>query len=288
MPQPKSNIQRFDGTFRGAGGLALYYQSWHPSKQARAVALLVHGLGAHSGALDSLVSPLVDKDFAVYKFDLRGHGKSPGQRGFIQHWSELREDLAIFARWAQNEQPHCPLFLIGHSLGGIIVLDWALHFPALARGIIVLSPPLGAVGVSPFRIGLAHLLSRVWPRFALNTGFDWSSISRDAEAIAGAKQDSLRHGRATARLATEFFKTLGEIRDRAAQFEVPLLIMHGGCDRVALPEGSRQFFESVTYPDKELYEYPDACHEMHNDLNAAETIADAIDWLERHLPLSND
>ncbi|MBD2577444.1 lysophospholipase [Oscillatoria sp. FACHB-1406] len=280
-------MQRFEGTFRGAGGLALFYQTWHPPRQARAIALLVHGLGAHSGVFDNLVSPLVARDFAVYEFDLRGHGKSAGQRGYIENWSEFREDLAIFSRLARDEQPHCPLFLIGHSLGGLIVLDWALHFPALARGIVVLSPPLGEVGVSPFRIRLAHLLSRILPRFSLSTEFDWSSLSRDAEAIATAQQDSLRHDRATARLATELFKTLAEIRDRAAQFEVALLIQHGSCDRVAFPEGSRQFFASLTHPDKELHEYPGAFHEMHNDLNAAETIADAIDWLERHLPPSN-
>lgn len=283
MLEPESTIQHREGTFPGAGGLNLYYQSWHPQGRTRAIAVIVHGLGAHSGLFGNIVRPLVAKNYAIYEFDLRGNGRSPGQRGYINDWSEFREDLGAFLRWVEDKEPYSPIFLLGHSLGAIASLDYVLRFPGRLRGIVALSPTLGRVGVSPFRLLLARLLSRVWPRFTLSTGLDLSASSRDPAVLAEFARDPLRHDKASARLATEFLATLAWIWQHSADLKIPLLILHGSGDRVALPEGSRLFFESVTYPDKELHEYPGAYHEMHNDLNAEEMVADLKNWLERHL-----
>jgi alpha-beta hydrolase superfamily lysophospholipase len=283
IPNCQSQIQHFEGTFQGFEGLELYYQSWYPPGQVRAILVIVHGLGAHSGLFGNLVRYLVPKNYAIYEFDLRGNGRSPGQRGYINCWSEFREDLSAFLRLIEGKEPHCPIFLLGHSLGAIASLDYILRFPRKARGIVALSPTLGKVGVSPFRLMLARLLSRILPRFSLSTGLDLSASTRDPIVLADYARDPLRHDQASARLATEFFETLSWIQDHSAELQVPLLILHGGSDRVALPEGSRLFFEKVTYPDKELHEYLGAYHEMHNDLNSEEMVADLENWLERHL-----
>jgi alpha-beta hydrolase superfamily lysophospholipase len=279
-------MQHGEGTFLGAGGLELYYQSWYPPQecQRRAILVIVHGLGAHSGLFEAIVEHFTAQDCALYAFDLRGNGRSPGQRGYINSWQEFRDDLTAFIAFVGAKEPGVPLFLLGHSLGALVALDWILAGEGKIRGLIVLSPTLGKIGVSPVRLAIARLLSRVWPRFTLDTGIDRSTSSRDPVFVAQSVGDPLRHARASARLATEFMEVLARVQGGATHLKVPLLILHGGGDRVALPEGSRSFFERVATPDKELHEYPGAYHEMHNDLNYREVLSDLERWLEAHLP----
>ncbi|MDF2387285.1 lysophospholipase [Nostoc ellipsosporum NOK] len=281
-------INHTEGTFKGVGGLELYYQSWQPQGKVKAVLAVVHGLGAHSSRYDNVVQHLVPKQYAVYSFDLRGHGRSPGQRGYIKAWAEFREDLQAFLKLIKIQQPESPIFLLGHSLGSVIVLDYVLRCPQEAstlQGVITLAPALGKVGVSKTRLLIGHLLSRVWPRFTLNTGMDLSAGSRDEKVIAAYAEDKLRHTLGSARLATEFFATVAWVNAHAGDWQLPLLILQGGADRVTLPEGGKIFYEQVSCTDKQRVVYPEAYHELQSDLNYQEVMADLADWLERHLPL---
>jgi alpha-beta hydrolase superfamily lysophospholipase len=283
-------IYHNEGTFQGVGKLELYYQSWHPEGKVRGVLAIVHGLGAHSGRYNNVVEHLIPKKYAVYGLDLRGHGHSPGQRGYINSWSEFREDLRAFLQLIQNQQPKTPIFLLGHSLGSVIVLDYVLRYPqeiSALQGVITLAPALGKVGVSKFRLLLGNLLSQVWPRFTLNTGMDLSAGSRDEKVLAAYAQDKLRHTLASARLATEFFATVAWVNSQAADWQLPLLILHGGADRVTLPEGGEIFYQRITYEDKLRVVYPQAYHELQNDFNYQEVLTDLEDWLEQHLSPEN-
>ncbi|WP_341527254.1 lysophospholipase [Nostoc sp. UHCC 0302] len=283
-------IYHNEGTFQGVGKLELYYQSWHPEGKVRGVLAIVHGLGAHSGRYNNVVEHLIPKKYAVYGLDLRGHGRSPGQRGYINSWSEFREDLRAFLQLIQSQQPKTPIFLLGHSLGSVIVLDYVLRYPqqiSALQGVITLAPALGKVGVSKFRLLLGNLLSQVWPRFTLNTGMDLSAGSRDEKVLAAYAQDKLRHTLASARLATEFFATVAWVNAHAADWQLPLLILHGGSDRVTLPEGGEIFYQRVVYEDKLRVVYPQAYHELQNDFNYQEVLTDLEDWLEQHLSPEN-
>lgn len=276
-----------EGSFQGVGGLDLYYQNWHPEGKVKAVLAIVHGLGGHSGLYKNIVEHLLPKDYAIYGLDLRGHGKSAGQRGYINAWSEFRDDVQTFLKLIKTQQPECPIFLFGHSMGGLIVLDYVLRYPENAsalQGVIAFAPSIGKVGVSPMRVLLGKLLSQVWPRFSLNTGIDISAGSRDEKVLATYTQDPLRHTRATARFATEFFTTLAWIHAHAAEWKLPLLILHGSADRVALPEGSESFYQKINYSDKLKIEYPGAYHDLHCDINYHEVITDLANWLDEHLP----
>lgn len=280
-------IYHSEGTFKGVGGLDLYYQSWYPEGKVRGILAIVHGLGAHSGRYNNVVEHLIPKQYAVYGLDLRGHGRSLGQRGHINTWAEFREDLQIFLQLIQSQQPKCPIFLLGHSLGSVVVLDYVLRCPQEAKvlqGAIALAPTLGKVGVSKIKLLVGNLLSQVWPRFTLSTGIDLSAGSRDEKILAAYAQDPLRHTRASARLATEFFASVAWINAHAADWQLPLLILHGSADRVALPAGGDSFCQRVTCLDKMRVEYPGAYHELQNDLNYREVLADLEDWLEKHLP----
>jgi alpha-beta hydrolase superfamily lysophospholipase len=277
-------MEHLEGTFQGAGGLNLYYQSWTLQKPAKAIVAIVHGLGAHGGLFFNAVEYLIDRGYGVYAFDLRGHGRSPGQRGHIDSWGEFREDLNLFLQLIREREADCPLFLWGHSLGGAIALDYALRFPEGLQGVIVTSPAIGKVGVPPWKITTGKLLSRVWPRFSLKLGFDDRASSRDLSAISIFLQDPLRHEYASARLATEFLETVDWIQSHVSDLRLPLLILHGSADRVTHPDSSWAFCLQVTFPDKECYELPGSYHDLHADVNRDEILADLGEWLERHLP----
>jgi alpha-beta hydrolase superfamily lysophospholipase len=279
------------GTFTGAGGLNLYYQNWNPGGEIRAILAIVHGLGGHSGLYGNIVEHLLPQQYAIYGVDLRGHGQSPGQRGYINSWSEYRDDVRGFIQMIQQQNPELPIFLFGHSMGGMIVLEYALRYPedkSALQGVIVVAPSVGEVKVSSLRVLLGKILSQVWPTFSLNTGLDMTAGSRDPEVIAGYAQDPLRHTRATARFSTEFFTTLAWINTHAQEWQVPLLILHGSADRIVLSEGSRSFYECVNYTDKQRIEYPGAYHDLHCDINYQEVLNDLSNWMDQHLLMETE
>jgi alpha-beta hydrolase superfamily lysophospholipase len=275
-----------EGTFQSVGELDLYYQSWQPEGKLRAILVIVHGLGAHSGRYENIIQQLLPKQYAIYALDQRGNGRSPGQRGHINSWAEFREDLKAFIELIKSQHPDCPIFVMGHSLGAVVVLDYILRYPTEAstlQGAIALAPAIGKVGVSKIRLLIGRLLSRVWPQFTLNTGIDLSAGSRDEKVLAAYAQDPLKHTLGTARLATEYFATVDWIYTHAADWQLPLLILHGGADRVALPEGGEIFYQLVPCKDKLRVVYPEAYHELQSDLNYQEVLTDLENWLEQHL-----
>ncbi|MCJ8278372.1 MAG: alpha/beta hydrolase [Rivularia sp. ALOHA_DT_140] len=271
-----------EGTFQGANGIHLYYQSWYPQASGQAVLVIVHGSGAHSGIFTTMVETFIEHNYIIYSFDLRGCGQSPGQRGYINCWSEYREDLNAFLNLVKSKEPQKYLFVIGQSLGGTISLDYALREPNFLKGLIVLSPAL-EIGVSEWKLSMAKLISGILPNFSLSTGLGFSAVSRDPEVVAACKEDSLRHRLGSARLATELLKTIDWIKAHATEMKIPLLILHGGADIVTLPQSSRDFFESLNLADKERKEYPDGYHELHNDINSREVLGDIENWIQRHL-----
>ena len=276
-------MQHSEGTFKGAGELDLYYQRWGPLGQRRAILIIVHGLGGHSGLFNNLVQYLVPHGYEIYGFDLRGHGRSPGQRGHIHAWVEFREDLNRFLSLIKLQTSGLPCFLLGHSLGGAIALDYILRFPDGLQGVIATAPAVGKVRVSPIKIVIGRLLSWLWPNFTLNTGIDQGVCSRDPAVVTAYAQDPLRHTKGSARLVTEFLTTATWIQTHIVDLQAPLLILHGGADRVAPSEGSCAFFQQVIFSDKERREYPESYHELHDDINHQEVLADLSNWLERHL-----
>ena len=273
--------QNQEGTFQGANGLELYYQSWHPPALAKAVLGIIPGHGGHSGIFTRMVKYLLERDFVVYAFDLRGNGRSPGQRGYINNWTEFRLDLTSFLNLVTRENPDLPLFVIGHSLGGTIALDYALREPDRIKGLILMSPALG-LGIAGWKIFIGKSLSAILPHFALNTGIDLSACSRDPKVVAVSAQDPLRHSQGTARLATELLKTIDWINIHAVELQTPLLILYGGADRAILPESCKNFFARLILADKEIREYPNNYHELHHDLNYQEVLADMTNWINKH------
>ena len=280
---PGAQAAAASGDYTGAGGVRLFRRVWRPEGTARAVVANIHGLGDHSGLYPTLVDHLVAEGIAVHAPDLRGNGRSPGQRAYISRWEEFREDLGRFLEVVRREEPGRPLFLLGNSLGGLIVLDFALHHPGELRGVIAASPPLGRLGVPAPLLLLGRVLSRVWPRFSLRTGMDLSGLARDPIVAQTVLADPLFHRYGTARLSTEVVAAIARVQAGAAGFPLPLLVLHGGADRMVPPEGSRRFVAAVGHPDRRLIEYPEAYHVLFADTGRERALGDLTRWIDDRL-----
>jgi alpha-beta hydrolase superfamily lysophospholipase len=268
-----------EGWFEGAGGTRLFYRHARPAGGARALLVSLHGLGDHSGLYPMLPDALLPRGIEIVAPDIRGNGRSPGQRGYVEAWRQLRDDLGHLIATARAGRPELPLFLLGSSLGGLLVLDYALHHPEGIRGVVAVAPPLGALGVPAPLLALGRVLSRVWPRFSLETGMDLSGLARDPEVAARVLRDPLFHRRGTARLSTEVTATIARLQAAAPRFPVPVLVLHGSADRMVPPDGSRRFISGVGHPDKRLVEYPGGYHALLADVDGGRVLADIAEWL---------
>ena len=274
-------MKHSESTFEGYENLPLYYQKWQPD-ETKAVLVIVHGFGEHSGRYMNVVNKVIPQGFAVYSFDHRGHGKSPGKRGHIQDWNEFIEDVKNFIKLVGDEQKELPLFLMGHSMGGLIVLNYAISNPQGLKGVISSGPLLAQPGISAVLLLLSKLMSRIWPGFSIDTKLDVNHISRDPEVIKAYQEDPLVHSMASARFGTEIIAATDWTLAHADKFNLPLLILHGEADQLVPPHGSATFFENAGTEDKVRHLYPDGRHEPHNDTDRETVLQDIANWLTKH------
>jgi alpha-beta hydrolase superfamily lysophospholipase len=267
--------------FEVAGGVRLFCRHARPLGTPRALLVALHGLGDHSGLYPMVPDAFLPLGIEIFAPDLRGNGRSPGQRAYLESWSELREDLRRLIIRIRAEHPTIPLFLLGNSMGGLVVLDYVLHHPEGVRGVIAVSTPLGDLGVPRPLMALGRMLSRWWPRFSLNTGMDLSGLARNPEVAEGVLRDPLFHRKGTARLSTEVTAAIERVQDGAPGFPVPILVLHGSADRMVPPDGSRRFVEASGQPDRRLIEYPEAYHALLADLGGDQVLRDIAEWMTR-------
>jgi len=269
--------------FVSGDNVSLFFQKWTPEQAPKAVIVLAHGVGEHSGRYMTLVYHFVPLGYAIYALDHRGHGRSPGGRGHITRWQIFREDLKNFVNFVQGEQADNPLFLMGHSLGGLMVLDFALHYPQGLKGVIASSPALGKPGISPVLITISKIMSQLCPALTIKTHLDVSAISHDPAVIEAYQNDPLVHEMGSARLGTEFDRCRIWTLDHAGEFSCPLLIYHGRKDRIVPYQGTVDFFESVNIADKELHLFDNGFHELHHDTDKEDLFLLIEKWLNRQL-----
>ncbi len=276
-------MQHTETTVQTSGGLELYAQRWNADLPTRAVIAIAHGVGEHSGRYMNLVNHLVPRGLVICGVDLRGHGRSPGPRGHIDHWEDYRSDLRALMQWILSWAPSKPRFVLGHSMGALVALDLVLRDPEGLAGAVISGAPMEPVGVAnPLLVATARLFSRLWPGFSLSLGLETAALSQDPQVVRAYEQDPLVHSRVSARWGTESLDIIEWIKEHASALRIPLMMIHGEADRINAADGTRQFFEAVTYPDKELRIYPEAYHEAHNDLIWEEVVGDIERWIESH------
>lgn len=278
-------MQHSEGTFQGDAGLELYYQSWHPKDKPKAVLVILHGVAEHSNRYLNLVDNLVPENIAIYSYDQRGHGSSPGQRGYLNSWDEYRTDFKQFLELVHQREPDLPLFAYGHSEGALIILEFLLQDTDHIAGIIVSGPPLDTTqAASPLLVVAAKFLSRVWPTFSFDSPINPALLSCDARVVQKYQDDPEVFKILTARWGTEHLNAQNRTREHTADIDLPILILHGGDDAICDPQASQDLYDQVSSADKTLKIYPSYFHEIHNEPGHITVVQDINDWITQRLP----
>ena len=278
-----------EGNFKGRDKTQLFYQTWMPDANPRAILSIIHGVCEHSDRYTNLVNYLVSKGYGIASFDLRGHGRSSGKRGHIHSWNDYRSDVKAFLDLLLSTHPSSPCFIFGHSLGALIVLDFIIHSKNGLSGAILSSAPIEPAGVTkPHLIAIARLMSRLWPAFPVALNLNPSDISRDSSIVDAYMNDPQVFRKVTARWGTESMDTLAAVKFKASEIQLPVLFIHGGADPLHTVDGVRQYLQKINYPDKDLIVYPGSLHETHNDQDHLKVAGDIEQWLAAHLPESSN
>ncbi|WP_425802705.1 alpha/beta hydrolase [Desulfitobacterium sp. Sab5] len=273
-------MRHSEGTFLDSRGTKLYYQAWHPGNQLRAVIVGIHGHGDHSGGLGNMIQYFVPQGYAWYGLDLRGHGRSSGLRGHVQSWADFRDDLGAFISLVRDHEGEVPIFLLGHSLGGLISLEYSMRYPEDLSGIIAICPPLSYIRYSPIMAKALKVLSLINPDFSTEQEPDYTKLTRDAEVAESLAEDPLRHDLMTAGLWREILKAQNWVKKHPYEFHIPLLMLQGLDDKITPAEGTRRFFYSLSLANKEYQEYEQTNHRPFDDVNRAEVLGHLLTWLD--------
>jgi len=276
-------MQHQEGRFQGSGNVEIYYQSWHPLGEAKAALLIVHGLGEHSGRYRHVVEHLVPRGYGVYTFDLRGFGRSGGQRGHVNSMAEYHQDIKAMRAIIQEAEAGKKVFMMGHSMGALIMLAYLLRYPDDLCGFIASGTALEQSGISPLLVLAVKVLSRLAPRFNLKSGLEVAAISRNPAVVEAYRSDPLVHDVVTPRLGMELLRTKEWVNAHLTEITLPFLVLHGGADRIIPSLAGRRLYEKATSTDKEYIEYEGGYHEPHNDLCYAQAVADLEGWLDRQV-----
>jgi len=271
-----------EGTFQTSDDVTMFFQSWQP-EEPKATLVIIHGLGEHSSRYTNVVDHLVPKGYAIYSMDNRGHGRSPGQQGHVDDWSLFREDTHTFVQMVREKEAGRTFFLMGHSMGGCIVLNYVLHYPEGLTAVVASAPAVGQLKAPPGMLTISKLLAKIKPDLAISTGLDAKGISRDEAEVEKYKNDPLVHGKATPSWFVEFSETAVWTMEHAADFQPPLLMIHGDADPIVDVNQTKKFFAKVKQTDKKLIIYDGGYHESHNDLHKEQVLTDLENWLEAHL-----
>ena len=265
--------------FEGVAGLRLYRQSWLPGGRPRAVVVIAHGAGEHSGRYAHVAQRLADEGYAVYALDHRGHGRSEGPRAVIDRIDNAVADLERLIVLAGSEQPGMPLFLLGHSVGATIAVRYAIAHQDRLAGLILSAPLAALEAASPPTRLVARLLSALVPHLPL-FAVDPTLVSRDPDVVKAYETDPLvHHGRLPARTIAELARAVDSLPQEVRAITVPTLIMYGSGDHLVPPAGSMMLNDRIGAADMTLNTYDGLYHEIFNEPEQDEVMDDMCSWL---------
>ena len=277
-------MQHTEGTFRAFDGETIYHQAWVPDGDAQAVVLLIHGLGEHSGRYRHVAAALVDAGYAVHALDHRGHGKSTGKRAFVKDYDEFMRDLHQFRRRIEAEHPALPLVLLGHSMGGNLAMGYTLGNPDGIAALVLSGPALQVGdGFSPVQLKVFKLISKVAPAFRPQ-GLSADAISRDPKVVEAYRNDPLVFtGKISAGLGAALIGAMQSFPERYEQLRLPVLVLHGTEDQLADIAGSRTLEAAAVNADLTAKYYEGLYHEVFNEPEQDQVLADLTNWLDAHV-----
>ncbi len=276
-------MKTFEITWTDNQGLKFYSKAWEPDGKSKAAVALVHGLGEHIGRYAHVGEAFAQAGYALMGMDLRGHGHSGGLRGHTPSVEAYMQDIDLLLEHVRARYPGLPIFLYGHSLGAILVLNYGLRRKPNLKGVIATSPALHSeLENQPVKVAIARALGALFPSVLMNGGLKTSGLSRDPQVEQLYVRDPLVHDKISLGFGKLMFENLRWTLAHAAEFPLPLLLMHGTADRIAFPSSSKEF-AAAAGSKATLVLWNDLYHETHNELNKAEVIQTTIRWMDEHL-----
>jgi acylglycerol lipase len=277
-------VNHIEGAFKSARDDDIYYQAWLPEGNVRAVLIVVHGIGEHSGRYMNVVNHLVPLGYAVYGFDHVGHGRSGGMREFVVRFDDYTTTLTRYCDLVRSRETVKPVFLLGHSMGGLIASYYLLDHQTTFRGAVLAAPSIKAgASVSPVNILVTKVLSVIAPG-ARVLALDANGISRDPQVVAAYVRDPLVfHGRTTARVAVELLKAMRRVTAEAGSITLPLLVLQGSGDQHVNPAGAQMLFDKAGSGDKTIRVFEGLHHEVFNEPERAQVLDEVEAWLTAHV-----
>jgi alpha-beta hydrolase superfamily lysophospholipase len=269
--------------FEGAGGLNIFTRSWRPKEPARAAVVIVHGLNAHSGHYQWVGERLVAAGLAAHALDLRGRGRSDGERFYVQQFQEYVDDVARFVTIVASREPGVPIFLLGHSAGGIVSCTYALEHQSEIAGFIcedfAYEVPAPSFVLAVLK-GLSHVAPHAHVFKVKNEDF-----SRDPKWVEMMNNDPLiAHEVQPTQTVAEMVRADERLKRDFPRMKLPLLILHGTADKVTKPAGSKHFYELASSTDKTLKLYEGHYHDLLADLGKESVMADILSWIDQRIP----
>ena len=265
-------------------GLKIFAQAWIPDSEVKAVVGLIHGLGEHSSRYKELPIELTDSGFALISYDQRGHGKSDGRRGHTPSYEALLNDIAKLISEIEKRFSGKKLFLYGHSMGGNLVLNYALrNNSSNLSGIITTGPWLKlSRPLSPLMNVVALFLNKYFPTFRTFHGIKSTDLTYEKNKSINTEKDELLHPWISARTYISIQDAGEWALEHAPKFNIPLLILHGSSDRVTSLEESRLFISRIK-KNCTLKIVENLSHDIHNEPERGKIFSAIIDWLNLNI-----
>lgn len=269
--------------FESVKGLKIHLRSWQPSGTPRAVVVICHGVNSHGGQHAWTAGQLVASGHAVYALDLRGRGKSEGERFYVDDVSEYVADVAGAIGIAKSRHPGAPVFLLGHSAGGVVSATYVLDHQAELAGFVCESFAF-QVPAPGFALAAIKGLSHVAPRLPV-LKLKNADFSRDPAVVQALESDPLTANEAQpAATVAALVRADERLREEFPKITLPLLILHGTDDKATVCHGSEFFHRTAGSKDKTLELYEGHYHDLLADVGREQVIDDIRGWIDRHLP----
>jgi alpha-beta hydrolase superfamily lysophospholipase len=278
-------VKHHEGSLAGCRGRKIYFQCWQPDQSPRALLLVAHGAGEHSGRYQPLAQFFSAHGYAVAVVDHNGHGHSEGIPGHVESFDDYLTDLRSFHLHMATHFAGLPVFLLGHSHGGLISSLYLLRYQSEFSGCILSGPAIKSeMEPGALQMWLIRLLAALAPKLGV-IQLDAKGVSRDPEEVRKYEEDPLvHHGKMTVGKVHAMFGAMKTIEAKASSLSLPMLLLHGGKDAMTAPEGSRFLYRNVGSTDKTLKIYPGLFHEIFNEPEREEVLGDVLNWCDERMP----
>ena len=275
-----AEIKTDEGFFTARDGTRLFFQTTTPASAVAHVAV-IHGYAEHLGRQLEITAALNAAGYAVHRVDVRGHGQSAGKRAFVDKFDDYLSDLEVLLAHIREEAGSKPIFLLGHSHGGLIIARYLLENPTAARGAIFSSPYFRLkLVVSPVKIWAGKLIAKIFPSLPMANELNPEQLCRDVAIQKATAADPLYQQMATPGWFIQSSAAQETVLRRASEFVTPYLCLVGGADPIADPAAAREFHAAATSKDKQFKQYDGLLHEIFHEPERDLVFKDVVSWLD--------